>query len=211
MDEKPVFFASGFSYPDWRIVTKADSLEEMQWGLIPSWFKGEDIKEIASMTLNAKVETLDEKASFKHLLHRQECIVPSSGFFEWKTIGKEKIPYFIYPSSDTIFSMAGLYDLWIDPLSGNAKKSFTILTCPANSLLSEIHNTKKRMPLLLDPIQEEGWLKGELEPEKLLLPSDNFMIKAHEVDRKLITSKNHNCREVQQPFHNEFYEQGSLF
>ncbi|MEY3200403.1 MAG: putative response-associated peptidase YedK [Bacteroidota bacterium] len=86
MDETPIYFASGFSFPTWRIVTQEDTLQIMNWGLIPSWFKEQDFKEIASMTLNARIETVEEKASFKNLLHRQECIVPSSGFFEWQTI-----------------------------------------------------------------------------------------------------------------------------
>jgi putative SOS response-associated peptidase YedK len=211
MDETPVFFASGFSFSNWRIVTKDDTLQVMQWGLIPAWFKGDKPNEIAAMTLNAKVETLDEKASFKHLLHRQECIIPSTGFFEWKTIGKEKIPYFIYPSTDAIFSMAGLYDQWLDPASGKTKRTFTLLTGPANPLMAEIHNSKKRMPVILDPNKEESWLAGDLNPESLLEPiSDRFM-GAHEVNRKLISSKQHNCPEVLVPFHNSIFEQGSLF
>jgi putative SOS response-associated peptidase YedK len=154
---------------------------------------------------------LDEKASFKHLLHRQECIIPSTGFFEWKTIGKEKIPYFIYPSTDAIFSMAGLYDQWLDPVSGKTKRTFTLLTGPANPLMAEIHNSKKRMPVILDPNKEESWLAGDLDPESLLEPiSDRFM-RAHEVNRKLISSKQHNCPEVLKPFHNSIFEQGSLF
>lgn len=211
MDETPVFCASGFSFPTWRIATKEDSLQTMNWGLIPAWFNGENTKEIASMTLNAKAETIREKASFKQLVHRNECIVPSSGFFEWKTVGKEKIPYFIYPKSEEIFSLAGLYDTWMDPLTGNTRKTFTILTCPSNTLMSEIHNSKKRMPVILTTNQEEDWLLGKLAPEALLKPLDDSFMFAHEVDRKLIAGKMHNCPEVQKPFHNQFYEQGSLF
>lgn len=211
MDETPVFFASGFSFPRWRVVTNDDSLQVMQWGLIPSWFKGDDPKEIASMTLNAKVETLDQKASFKHLLHRQECIIPSTGFFEWKTIGKEKIPFYVYPSKEAIFSMAGLYDQWMDPISGTVKRTFTILTGPANPLMEEIHNSKKRMPVILKPSEEQNWLSGNLAPEQLYEPIDNSFMHAHEVNRKLISSKEHNCPKVLEPFHNPFFEQGSLF
>lgn len=211
MDETPVYFASGFSFPQWRIVTQEDTLQTMNWGLIPSWFKETDYKEIASMTLNARVETLDEKASFRHLLHRQECIVPSSGFFEWKTVGKEKIPYFIYPAAGSIFSMAGLYDQWQDPISGIVKKTFTILTCPANELMAEIHNSKKRMPVILDSTQEKDWLLGNLDQDQLLLPIADEFLKANEINRKIINGKLHNCPEVQQPFDNKIYEQGALF
>lgn len=211
MDETPIYYALGFTFPNWRIVTKNDTLETMKWGLIPSWFKGQDSNEIANMTMNAKVETVDEKASFKHLLHRQECIVPSNGFFEWQTIGKEKIPYFIYPSHGEIMSIAGLYDQWLDPISGEFKKTFTILTCPANEIMEEIHNSKKRMPVLLKQEDEDSWLQGKLDLDILKQPVESDFIRAHEIDRKIITSKNGNVPEVSLPFKNIFYQQGSLF
>ena len=211
MDETPVFFSSGFSYPTWRIVTKEPTLENMNWGLIPSWFKDSDYKDIASMTLNARVETIDEKASFKHLVHRQECIVPSTGFFEWKTIGKEKIPYFIYSAHEAIFSMAGLYDHWLDPDLGTVRKTFTILTCPANELMAEIHNTKKRMPVILDSSQENLWLEGNLDPKAFIHPIDSSFMKAVEVNKKIILSKENNIPEAQLPFENLFFKQGELF
>lgn len=211
MDESPIYFASGFSFPTWRIVTNDDVLQSMQWGLIPSWFKDADSQSIASMTLNARIESVDEKASFKHLLRRQECIVPSNGFYEWKHIGKEKIPFFIYPAHEPIFSMAGLYDCWSSPLTGELHKTFTILTCPANSLMEDIHNTNKRMPVILKPEQENKWLQGKLIPDDLLEPIPSEFIKAHEIDRKIINGNNQNRPEVQIPFKNTFYEQGSLF
>jgi len=211
MDETPIYYALGFTFPNWRIVTKNDTLETMKWGLIPSWFKGQDSNEIANMTMNAKVESVDEKASFKHLLHRQECIVPSNGFFEWQTIGKEKIPYFIYPSHGDIMSIAGLYDQWMDPISRELKKTFTILTCPANEIMEEIHNSKKRMPVLLKQEDEDNWLQGKLDLDILKQPVESDFIRAHEIDRKIITSKNGNVPEVSHPFKNQFYQQGSLF
>jgi putative SOS response-associated peptidase YedK len=211
MDETPIYFASGFSFPTWRIVTQEDTLQIMNWGLIPSWFKEQDFKEIASMTLNARIETVEEKASFKNLLHRQECIVPSSGFFEWQTIGKEKIPFFIYPAKGEILSLAGLFDQWQDPISGKIKKTFTVLTCPANELMTEIHNSKKRMPVILKAEQEKDWLEGKLDLDILQNPVDSAFIKAHEVNRKLVASKNQNSLEVQLPFKNDFLEQESLF
>ncbi len=211
MSETPVFFASGFTFPAWRIITSNDTLSMMNWGLIPSWFHDKDPKEIASITLNAKIETIGEKASFKNLVHRQHCIVPSTGFFEWKTIGKEKIPYFVKPSKDSIFSMAGLYDRWNDPMSGQVRSTFTILTCPANPLMEEIHNSKKRMPVLLLPEQEQIWLEGSMDPHILEKPVENAFIKAIEVDRRITSSKHPNCPEVQHEFKNPLYEQGSLF
>jgi putative SOS response-associated peptidase YedK len=211
MDEKPIYFASGFAFPAWRIVTQEETLQTMHWGLIPAWFKGADYKEIASKTLNARIETVEEKASFKNLLHRQECIVPSSGFFEWQTIGKEKIPFFIYPTNGKILSLAGLFDQWQDPISGKIKKTFTVLTCPANELMAEIHNSKKRMPVILTSEQEKEWLEGKLNLETLRHPIENSFLQAHEINRKIIGCKNSNSPEILLPFKNEIFEQGSLF
>jgi putative SOS response-associated peptidase YedK len=210
--EIPIYFASGFSHPNWRIITQDESIESMQWGLIPSWFNGEDPTEISNVTLNSRIETAQEKASFKHLFNRQNCIVPSNGFFEWKTLdSKQKIPYFIYPSKDIIFSMAGLFDQWLDPKNGEIHKTFTILTGEANALMREIHNSKKRMPILLLPDQENEWLTGKLNTENLLTPAPDRIMAAHEVDKHIIQGKACNSPAVQAPFHNRFYEQGSLF
>jgi putative SOS response-associated peptidase YedK len=107
--------------------------------------------------------------------------------------------------------MAGLFDQWQDPLTGILKKTFTILTCPANELMTEIHNSKKRMPVILKAEQEKDWLEGKLDLDILQNPFDSTFIKAHEVNRKLVASKNQNSLEVQLPFKNEIFEQGSLF
>lgn len=212
LPENPVYFASGFSHPKWRVVTNQESLELMQWGLIPSWFNGEDPTEISNVTLNSRIETAEDKASFKHLLNRQNCIVPSSGFFEWKTLNSgQKIPYFIYPCKDTVFSMAGLFDKWLDPKNGQMHITFTILTGEANELMSEIHNSKKRMPILLLPDQENDWLSGKLNKENLLIPAPQAIMSAHEINKEIIQGRACNSPNVQLPFHNRFYEQGSLF
>ena len=207
----PVFYANGFSFPNWRIITNDYEIQSMRWGLVPSWFSGNDWKEIAALTLNARIETADEKASFRNLIDRQRCIVPSTGFFEWKHVGKEKIPYLIYPSTNEVFSIAGLYDQWIDPVKGALINTFSILTCDANPLMREIHNTKYRMPVLLQRENESEWLEGRLDHEKLKGPAPDSMMKVHEINRKIISSDHANSPEVLQPYDNGIYEQGSLF
>jgi len=207
----PIFYAQGFTFPTWRIITSELEIKAMNWGLIPSWFKGNDSNEIAAMTLNAKIETAHDKASFKHLIDSKRCIIPSTGFFEWKTVGKEKVPYFIYPSTDTVFSMAGIVDSWGDPKKGEVINTFSMLTCEANSLMAEIHNTKERMPVILSKEQEAEWLNGKLEASVLELPFPEKFMQAHQINRKVINSKNANIPAVILPFENRVYEQGSLF
>ena len=207
----PVFYAQGFTFPHWRIITADAEIQSMKWGLIPSWFKGVDSNEIASMTLNAKIETAHDKASFKHLIDSKRCIIPSTGFFEWKTIGKEKVPYFIYPNDDSVFSMAGIYDTWVHPSLGSIHNTFSMLTCTANPLMAEIHNTKKRMPVILSRDEEENWLHGNLNSEILELPFPDKFISAHQISKKIINNKQANVPEVLLPFENQVFEQGSLF
>lgn len=207
----PVFFASGFTFPNWRIITSEDSIQEMKWGLIPHWFNGEDPKEIAAMTLNSRVETIDEKASFRTLVDRQRCFIPSTGFFEWKAVGKEKVPFFIYPTNDSVFSMAGLWDTWLDPNKGIEVKTFSMITCEANSLMREIHNSKFRMPAILDPRLEMEWLLGKLPHDELQKPFSLEGMKAHEISKKVLHSDLANSPEVFKPFDNGIYEQGTLF
>ena len=107
--------------------------------------------------------------------------------------------------------MAGLYDLWLDPTLGTIRKTFTILTCPANELMAEIHNTKKRMPVILETSQESLWLEGKIDLKDMLMPIESACITAHEVSKKIILSKENNISEVQLPFENSFFTQGELF
>lgn len=207
-----IHFASGFHFPSWRIITQ-DTIEIMKWGLIPRWYKDSDIQSIASKTLNARLETLHEKHSFKHLIQSQRCIVPSDGFFEWQTRGKEKIPYFIHPKNDELFCMAGLYDRWTAPETGETLTTFTILTTEANPLMAEIHNEKKRMPFLLQPETCLNYLKNLSKPISSIdfpMVSESEM-HAYRVNKKLLLSENANQVSVKDLFVDNIGEQSSLF
>jgi len=126
-------------------------IEFMKWGLVPYWAKD---PKIGYKMINARAETLTQKPSFKHLLKSKRCLVPSSGFYEWKRIDKRKVPYYIGIKNSKIFSFAGLYDNWKDSV-GNELKTFTIITTNSNNTLKPIHN---RMPVILEQEFEEDWL-----------------------------------------------------
>ena len=126
-------------------------IEFMKWGLVPFWAKD---PKIGHKMINARAETLAQKPSFKHLLKSKRCLVPSSGFYEWKRIDKRKVPYYIGIKNSKIFSFAGLYDNWKDSV-GNELKTFTIITTNSNNTLKPIHN---RMPVILEREFEEDWL-----------------------------------------------------
>ena len=208
-EQVPIYFASAFTFPKWRIVTNENDVQLMRWGLVPGWFNGHSDLEMAKTTFNARIETLSEKASFKLLIKRSRCIVPSTGFFEWKHENKQKIPHFIYPTNDSVFSMAGLYDSWMNPNSNEVLNSFTIITSKANDFMAEIHNSKKRMPLILNAKDEENWLNGEDEIKDFQLNS-NPDLDAFPVDSKILMSSEPNVLEAQRKFEPKNSQQ-SLF
>jgi putative SOS response-associated peptidase YedK len=152
---------NGFTFPVTPVILNSDPqlIQGVQWGLIPSWSKNEEIR---AYTLNAKIETLKEKPSFRNCLH-QRCIVIADGFYEWKWLdssGKKKQKYLITMPDESLFSFAGLYAVWTHPVTGNIKITYTIVTTEANEFMAEIHNHKKRMPIILDEEQEQNWLYG---------------------------------------------------
>src|SRR5688572_13048594 len=84
----------------------------MRWGLLPAWAK--DINTGYSM-INARIESLAEKRSYKNLLAHNRCLIPANGFFEWQRLEKHKVPYFIHLKDEPLFAFAGLYSEWEDP------------------------------------------------------------------------------------------------
>ncbi len=211
---KPVewryFFASGFQFPIWNIITNDTVIKEMRWGLLPHWYGGGDWYNFASKTLNARIETCFEKASFKHLVQSNRCLVPSTGFFEWQTREKIKIPYFVNLRDQPIFSIAGLYDQWLNPSTGERSTSFTILTTKANALMEEIHNIKHRMPLILQAHEEKDWLYGTPNWSELSDRSD-LQLEAWPVSKKIISGPNANSPSVILKHEYNFGEQKGLF
>ena len=125
--------------------------EMMRWGLVPSWAKA---VAIGNRMINARVETLASRSSFKQLIERRRCLIAADGFYEWRHEGKRKVPVWIHLQNSEPFAFAGLWDIWKRP-NGEAIQSFTIVTCPANDLLQPIHD---RMPAILRPQDEEAWL-----------------------------------------------------
>lgn len=212
MKEDPLYYASGFSFPEWRVITKDTEIKNMFWGLIPHWFSGANQPEFASKTLNARCETVLKKVSFKHLIGRKHCVVPSTGFFEYHTKGKKKIPYFVYPQQDKLFSMAGIYDEYTDPINGQKKYTFSILTSDANPFMAEIHNSKKRMPIMLTDDKIDGWLEAnEKDVELFFKKTSNDLFAAHPVESKLLKAENCYSEKVQKKYISPGFEQGNLF
>ena len=141
-------------------------VEPMSWGLVPFWAK--DTKR-ASNAINARVETLTEKPSFRHLVKSHRAVMPLDGYFEWDTVTatgtQPKQPYLVRPSIggeqsfDGMFAAAALWSTWRDPeQDGVSVQTVAMVTTQAVGRLAEIHH---RMPLLLDRDELEEWLDEE--------------------------------------------------
>lgn len=211
LPEPAIFHCSAFTHPFWRIITADSLIGWMQWGLIPAWSSSEFIPTIVNNTLNARSESLTTKPSFKHLVDSRRCVVPVNGFFEYQAQGKAKKPYFIYGSSDSILSLAGLYDIYEDSESGEKRLTFTIITCEANGLMAEIHNTRKRMPAILMDDQINTWLHAPNLPEDLLSPAPDDYLSAYPVNPSVLNGPDHNSPFAQKEYVNPYGTQTTLF
>jgi putative SOS response-associated peptidase YedK len=134
----------------------------MRWGLIPHWAKEE---KTAYKMINARLETLAQRPAFRSLLAANRCLVPSSGFYEWKGDGRSKTPYYIHPKSNQFFAFAGLYDVWTKP-DGEALYTFTIITKDGDDFMAPLHN---RMPVIIEREIEDDWLDTEITSAREVL------------------------------------------
>jgi len=162
-----------FDFPYLPVICSADTakIDFFKWGLIPVWSEDDNIKKY---TLNARIETLETKASFMEYTGNR-CLIPANGFYEWKWLdakGRAKEKYEIGLQDEGLFSFAGIWSLWKDPIQKTALHTFTVITTQADSLMSEIHNSKKRMPVILTEENEKFWLQeAPLEDFKSVSPA----------------------------------------
>lgn len=211
-----VYHGNAFDHLPLPVITDAepDTIQLMQWGLIPSWAGNhDDAIKLQGKTPNARIETIFEKKSFSESAHRRHCLIPVTGFFEWKHIKKNTYPYYIYLKDKEIFSMAGIWDVWTDKQSGEVRETFSILTTDANPFMAEIHNSKKRMPVILSKETELDWLhKGfdETTIDSFAKPFDENKMEVYTVSRK-ISEKDSNTPDVLKPYNYPEFNQTSLF
>jgi putative SOS response-associated peptidase YedK len=191
----PAYFHSAFTRPFLPIITSQqnDLIQFFQWGLIPFWTKNEEEAEkIKNSTYNARAESLWIKPSFKTPAKYRRCRILVHGFFEYQTTTNQKIPYYIHLKNDEAFSLAGVYDSWTNPYTGEIYNTISIVTTQANPLMARIHNLKKRMPVILSEKLEKKWINPKTEVTQLkeiLKPFDEKLMDAYPVSRK-ISEKN---------------------
>lgn len=177
-----VFHANAFANPSMPIITaeEPDTISYYNWGLVPTWIKTQkDADDISKKTGNARSETVFEKPSFRNAIKSRRCIIPATGFYEWRHEGKEKIPHFVTTTDQEIFSFAGIYEHWTDKSTGEILHTYSILTMEANELMGYVHNNRSRMPVILNRDDEKYWLsnlksKEEIEQGITQYPSDKM-------------------------------------
>ena len=169
--------------------------EFMRWGLIPFWAK--DLK-IGYKMINARSETVATSGAFKHALKRRRCLIPASGFYEWRKEGKERHPTYIHLKSKEPFAFAGLWETWKSP-EGESIRSCTIMTTEPNSFIEPIHN---RMPVILGQEAEALWMDPMTEDPKtlqqLLVPFPPEDLDAYQIS-DLVNSPKNESEEIIQP------------
>jgi putative SOS response-associated peptidase YedK len=183
-------------------------LRTLRWGLVPSWAK--DLS-IGNRMINARMETVHEKASFRRAFAKRRCLLPADGYFEWYTVqeqgdeppadpaqkekkGKKKAqkqPFFIRPKDGAVMAMAGLYELWKNPETEEWLWTCTVITTNAPDDLGRIHD---RMPMIVERDRWDAWLDPDLndadQVRELLVPAMAGTMDAYPVSKAVNNVRN---------------------
>ena len=205
------YHTNGFAHELLPVVTQENSSEIsfMHWGFVPPSVTSKADKDKywkMGWTLNARSEEIFTTRSFKNAITNKRCLIPATGFYEWRELNGEKYPYLILVKSGEKFSeaspfcFAGVYNNWMDKETGEVIDSFAIITCEANNLLKKIHVNRKRtdqggrMPVIVHPHEYDKWLNpitSAAELQQIMQPFPDEKMMAYTIS-KLITSRKEN-------------------
>ena len=154
----------------------------MHFGLVPYWAENTKLN---ISTLNARSEDILEKKTYAPLIkHHKTCLVLADGFYEWDRKSGKPLPYYFQLRDRELFSFAGLWSQWKSQDGLEVYRSFTIMTTQANEVVGKVHDPKFRMPVILEPGDEQLWLNKEVSPSELLqlcVPYADEKMTAHRV------------------------------
>ncbi|GAA3130927.1 SOS response-associated peptidase [Streptosporangium carneum] len=200
--------------PDSRAVRQ---LRVVRWGLVPAWAKEPSI---GSKMINARVETVAEKPSFRKAFAERRCLLPADGYYEWAVLKDggtakkpKKQPYFIQPEDGGVMAMAGIYEFWRD--RGRAEDdplawltTCAVITTTAEDELGAIHD---RMPMLIERDRWADWLDpGTPDAREFLVPAASLGLKAYPVS-SAVNSVRNNGPELMEPLPEDELESQALF
>jgi putative SOS response-associated peptidase YedK len=162
------------------------TLHLLRWGLIPSWVK--DAKG-GRRPINARAETIASLPMFKAAYAKRRCLLPIDGYFEWRAIkgSKTKQPYALAMKDRSPFAVAGIWENWTQPDTGEAVRTFAVITCEPNDLVNQIHD---RMPVIISPAEYDRWLGTETDPRDLMKPFPSKLMTMWPVSTRVNSPRN---------------------
>ena len=160
--------------------TNGNTLEKLKWGIIPSWSKKKDFKPL----INARLETIDEKISFKKLIKQKRCVAVADGFYEWKRQEKIKTPYYFLRKDKKMLFIAAIYE----------NNEFCLITEDANENVKIIHH---RQPVILNESDVNRYLNLELDGSNFLKESKKVNLEFYEISREVNKPTNNNISLIQ--------------
>lgn len=165
-------------------------LRVVNWGLVPSWAK--DASGMGRL-INARAESVADKPSFRAAFARSRCLVPATGWYEWKTVNAEpkvKRPFYLHDPAGQPLAFAGLLEAWLNPADGKWLRTMAIITTDNCVELQPVHD---RMPVVLERSEWSTWLaptSQEAELLELLNPTSPGRVAIYEVDRAVNSVRN---------------------
>ena len=160
--------------------TNGNALENLKWGLVPSWSKKKEFKPL----INARLETIDEKVSFKKLIQLTRCVAIADGFYEWKREERNKIPYYFLREDKKIIYIAGIYE----------NDQFCLVTEEASKNILEIH---RRQPVILNEKDVNRYLNIELNGSSFLKECKKPNLEFYEISKEVNKPTNNNISLIQ--------------
>ncbi len=158
----------------------------MRWGLIPSWAKDKKMAQI-----NARADSAAEKPMFRSAFKKRRCLILADGWYEWKTNGKQKQPFFFRMKAEEPMLFAGLWEKWDD--EEGPVETCAILTTDANELTKAVHN---RMPVILAGDDALSWIEPDDDKDRLnalLRPFSPDKLAYHAVDAMVGNVRNNSA------------------
>ena len=208
----PTQVVSVICHPEEAPILKDKTTRElvyMNWGLVPHWSKK---LPSGKPMINARSETVHQKPSFRGPFRHKRCLVPTNGYYEWKTISGLKMPYYVSLKSDEVFAMAGIWDVWTGPGSESWLETMALVTKVASPFLQKVHH---RMPVMLGQKDFSMWLgegqEGEKDIFKKLTPLKDDVFEIQKVSRRINNNSYEGSDLVKPIKEGPILTQGTLF
>ena len=157
-----------------------NALEKLKWGIVPSWSKKKDFKPL----INARLETINEKISFKKLIKQKRCVAVADGFYEWKRQEKVKTPYYFLRKDKKMIFIAAIYE----------NNEFCLITEDASENVKPIHH---RQPVILHESDVNRYLNLELDGSNFLKQSKKVVLEFYEISKDVNKPTNNNISLIQ--------------